>query len=427
LTLTNRSSRTHMTQSGADGGLDSSPVAATPKPVPGACVAIVTDGMWRKSLSAIRALGKAGFHVHVLGDSWITVGFWSRFAGQRVLAPDAKQNAAGFGRILSAHLESIAAAMPPGIKPVLLPMEEDSLRYLVKEREALRFHTDFLAPEPDALAVCLDKGATMALAARLGIPHPRTDVAESATALLQITADFAGSEFVVKPLRGSGSRGVRYNPSFDAKTVEAYWQSYGPALVQERIASEGDAIGVSLLFGADGACLAHFCHKRLQQYPNSGGPSTDRIGINNPLLLNQSLTLLRALKWAGVAMVEWKIDPRDATAKLMEINPRFWGSLELAIRSGVNFPVLYAQAAAGQPTMYAQPLEAVRCRWLVPGDILRWITARASAREPLSTFLNGLPHQAEEWDRQDISGMLACVICQGIAVLQPKYWKFLSR
>ncbi len=416
-----------MTQSSADGGRDLLPITATPSGAPSARVAIVTDGMWRKSLSAIRALGKAGFRVHVLGDSWITVGFWSRFTEQRVLAPDAKENAAGFGRALSAHLESVAALMPTGIKPVLLPMEEDSLRYVVQEREALRIHADFLAPEPDALAVCLDKGATMALAARLGIPHPRTEVAESATALLEITADFAGSEFVVKPLRGSGSRGVRYNPSFDPETAEAYWKGYGPALVQDRIAAEGDAIGVSLLFGADGACLAHFCHKRLQQYPNSGGPSTDRVGINDPDLLEKSLTLMRALKWKGIAMVEWKIDPRDATAKLMEINPRFWGSLELAVRSGVNFPVLYAQAAAGQPTTYAHPLKAVRCRWLVPGDILRWITARPIEREPLSIFLRGLPREAEEWDPQDLRGALACVVCQGMAVLQPKYWKFLSR
>ena len=416
-----------MTQSSADGGQDQSPRAAILNAAPGACIAIVTDGMWRKSLSAIRALGKAGFRVHVLGDSWLTVGFWSHFTRQRVLAPDAKENATGFGKVLLAHLQSVAATVPAGARPVLLPMEEDSLRFVVNERETLRIYADFLVPDADALEVCLNKGATMALAARLGIAHPRTQIAQSAAELLELAADFARSEFVVKPLRGLGSHGVRYNPSFDTNTAQAYWQTYGPALVQDRIPAEGDAVGVSLLFGTDSSCLAHFCHKRLQQYPNSGGPSTDRIGIDDPDLLTKSLTLLRAMKWKGVAMVEWKIDPRDATAKLLEINPRFWGSLELAVRSGVNFPVLYAQAAAGQPMLYSQPLEGVRCRWLVPGDILRWITARPPAREPLATFLGGLPRQAEEWDPQDVAGALACIVCQGMAVLRPKYWKFLSR
>ncbi|MGA8234458.1 MAG: ATP-grasp domain-containing protein, partial [Candidatus Acidiferrales bacterium] len=352
-----------MTQSSADVAQDSLPIAATSNPLPGARVAILTDGMMRKCLSAIRALGKAGFRVHVLGDGWLTVGFWSHFTRKRVLVPEAKENAAGYGQVLLAHLQSVTATMPAGARPVLLPMEEDTLRYVVSEREALGVYADFLVPEPDALEVCLNKGATMALAARLGVPHPRTEIAETAADLLKIAGDFAGCEFVVKPLRGLGASGVRYNPSFDSKTAEAYWQSYGAALVQDRIPPEGDGIGVSLLFGADGACLAHFSHKRLQQYPNSGGPSTDRVGINDPELLEKSLTLMRALKWKGVAMVEWKVDPRDGTARLMEINPRFWGSLELAIRSGVNFPVLYAQAAAGQPTVRSQSADAVRCRW----------------------------------------------------------------
>ena len=136
---------------------------------------------------------------------------------------------------------------------------------------------------------------------------------------------------------------------------------------------------------------------------------------------------MRALNWKGIAMVEWKVDPRDGRPKLMEVNPRFWGSLELAVRSGVDFPVLYAQAAAGAtdnlfPTGRCRPLSLADS-----GDILRWITAKAPAREPLSKFLSGLPRQAEEWDTRDLSGLVACIVCQGSAVLQPKYWKFLSR
>ena len=390
-------------------------------------LAIVTDGMWRKSLSAVRALGKAGFRVHVLGDTWVTLGFWSRFTQRRVLVPDAREDAAGFGRALLTHLETAAMMLPTGIRPVLLPMEEDTLRYVAGHAEILRAHADFLMPDRDALEVCLNKAKTIALAKRLGVPHPRTEEAKSAEALAEIAAGFAGGEFVVKPLRGSGSRGIRYNPAFDVAAATAYWQTYGPALIQDRIPAEGDSIGVSLLIGADGGCLAHFCHKRLRQYPNSGGPSTDRIGVAGNALIEMSLTLLRALGWAGVAMVEWKVDPRDGQAKLMEINPRFWGSLELAVRSGVDFPVLYAHAAAGRPAPPPQPVEGVRCRWLLPGDILRWLAARSREREPLAVFLAGLPGQAEEWDIQDLPGTLACIVCQGLAVLKPKYMKFLSR
>ena len=39
-------------------------------------------------------------------------------------------------------------------------------------------------------------------------------------------------------------------------------------------------------------------------------------------------------------MVEFKLDARDGVAKLMEINGRFWGSLQLAVDAGVDFPAI---------------------------------------------------------------------------------------
>jgi predicted ATP-grasp superfamily ATP-dependent carboligase len=58
-----------------------------------------------------------------------------------------------------------------------------------------------------------------------------------------------------------------------------------------------------------------------------------------------AVSLLKELQWAGVADVEFMIDPRDGTPKLMEINPRFWSSLYLALECGVDFPWLLVQTA----------------------------------------------------------------------------------
>lgn len=390
-------------------------------------VAIVTDGMWRKSLSAIRSLGKSGFCVHVFGDTWLTVGFWSRYAHRRIIAPDAKDDIAGFGDALLQHLQELRAATPDAPKPVLMPMEDDSLRYVVANCEMLSAFADLIVPSPAAFANCIDKAATMALAARLRIPHPRTEGADSADSLIAAIRHMPG-EFIVKPAQGSGSRGVRYNPIFTAIEAESYLRAFGPALVQERVPSDGAAIGVSVLLGRDGACLAHFSHKRLREFPNSGGPSTDRIGIADHGLLKTSLQLLEELQWQGVAMVEWKINPRTDTPMLMEVNPRFWGSLELAVRSGVDFPVLYARAAAGRAKAGPPPVLGRRCRWLIPGDLLRWLTADKAQRESFRKFCTGLPHAAEEWDSRDLPGFVACIVCQGLAVLLvPKYRKMLRR
>jgi predicted ATP-grasp superfamily ATP-dependent carboligase len=87
-----------------------------------------------------------------------------------------------------------------------------------------------------------------------------------------------------------------------------------------------------------------------------------------------AFTLLKALDWFGVAMVEFKLDPRDNTPKLMELNPRFWGSLALAIEAGVNFPYLLLRMARGENIKPVEHYQiGKKCRWLLPGDILNFI------------------------------------------------------
>ena len=51
--------------------------------------------------------------------------------------------------------------------------------------------------------------------------------------------------------------------------------------------------------------------------------------------------ILDALKWHGVAMVEFKKEILTNKLYLMEINPKFWGSHDLAISSGINFAKEY--------------------------------------------------------------------------------------
>jgi predicted ATP-grasp superfamily ATP-dependent carboligase len=77
-------------------------------------------------------------------------------------------------------------------------------------------------------------------------------------------------------------------------------------------------------------------HRRIREYPITGGASTAAESFYDPALRDLRLTLLRALNWHGVAMVEFKKDQRDGTHKL--INAKFWGSLDLAIAAGVDFP-----------------------------------------------------------------------------------------
>ena len=150
---------------------------------------------------------------------------------------------------------------------------------------------------------------------------------------------------------------------------------YPLPLIQESIPRKGEAFGVSALFNKDSKLRAVFVHKRLREYPVTGGPSTLRESVKNPKVQELGLKLLKALDWVGVAMVEFKVDPRDGEPKLMEINPRFWGSLQLAILSGVDFPYLiYRMAKEGDVKPILDYKIGVRCRWMFPGDFIHFLS-----------------------------------------------------
>ena len=382
---------------------------------------IVTDGLWRKSLSAIRSLGKAGYEVTVMGESWFTTGFWSRFANGRVCAPTAARDVHAFGQTLLALLKQ-----KPG--SVILPMEDASLLWISENRERVAENGRFLIPPPESLKIALDKARTLQIAQELNLPCPRSWEPENAQEFARRALELDPGSFITKPRVGSGSTGVSYGEKRTVEEWEAHWLQMGPMLIQERIPTEGRGQGVSLLMDQDGECVAAFAHERLQQYPNSGGPSTDRHGILAPALIESSVRLLKRLQWRGIAMVEWKVDPRDGVAKLMEINPRFWGSLELAVRSGVDFPALYVRAALGEKLPKAASYSAnVRCRWMMPGEILRYLSQPRERRESLLSFLKGLPGMAEEWDWRDLRGGFSALICTAVLALNPRYWKYLRR
>jgi predicted ATP-grasp superfamily ATP-dependent carboligase len=141
-----------------------------------------------------------------------------------------------------------------------------------------------------------------------------------------------------------------------------------PSLIQRRVLGEGQ--GVFVLMN-EGMPLAMFAHRRLREKPPSGGVSVLRESISlDKTLVDPALRLLQHVRWHGVAMVEFKVDQVTKTPILMEINGRFWGSLQLAIDAGMNFPWLLLQMATGQAI--GLPDNSYRCgiksRWLL-GDL----------------------------------------------------------
>jgi predicted ATP-grasp superfamily ATP-dependent carboligase len=138
-------------------------------------------------------------------------------------------------------------------------------------------------------------------------------------------------------------------------------------LIQQRIAGPG--IGLFALFD-HGELLTAFAHRRLREKPPSGGVSVlCQSVVVDPRLRDEAVRLLGPLGWHGVAMLEYKQDAATGRCFLVEVNGRFWGSLQLAVDAGVDFPYLSYQLAQGRrPEVPRTYRVGVSNRWLL-GDL----------------------------------------------------------
>lgn len=332
---------------------------------------LVTDGEQRAALAIVRSLGAAGALPVVCSSTGASLSGASRFAVAELRTPNSLVQPEAFAGAVQEALRDHAI-------DCLLPVTESSLRVVLGSRHA---YDGVLLPFPshDTFAAASDKRHVMELAVRLGTPVPRQIVLREQDAAGLAPADPDGAArfpLVLKPsvsvaegVDGSVKLSVVHvanQVELERAVAELPAEAF-PLLAQERITGPG--IGIFLLRW-NGRILARFAHRRLREKPPAGGVSVYRESIVPPPdALAHAEALLDALDWQGVAMVEFKCDDRTGTPYLMEINGRFWGSLQLAIDAGVDFPRLLVEAALGRaPDRPVEGRPGVRLRWLL-GDL----------------------------------------------------------
>jgi len=330
---------------------------------------LVTDAGLRNTVAAIRSLGKKGIQVVGGEDSIFAMGFFSKYCKKRVIYPSPKNNSGQWLKFMLRELSQDEYDM-------LLPMDDDTVMLVAKNKELLSRYTKIPVPDYDTLMKAKNKAETYEYATKNNIPCPKTYFISSLDDVRRLGREI---EFpvVIKPKDSSGSRGIVYVKNSEALYPEylKVHQKYQFPLIQEYIPPGGTAYGVFALLNKNSEVRAIFAHKRIREFPISGGPSTLRKSVWRPDLVEMGLKLLKSMGWYGVAMVEFKEDPRDGIPKLMEVNPRFWGSLELSIFSGVDFPyLLYRMVMDGDVGSVTSYKVGVKCRWLLPGDILHFLT-----------------------------------------------------
>lgn len=329
---------------------------------------LILDGMWNKSLSAVRSFGKKGFHVTAGEKTRFAAALFSRYCHKRFIYPSPLSQQEKF-------IECLDNELMKGNYDAVFPMELSTQLLLTSNRE--RFSKYCLIPFADSEKTMQiqDKAFLMKYALNNGFEIPRTYFIENPEQLYEMAAEI-GVPSIIKPRISSGSRGIVYATT--KNELISSWlkvhRTYPFPIIQECIPSEGDTYGVGLLLNSESDVRASFVYRRIRSYPVSGGPSTLRESVKRDDVKAIACSLLKSLKWTGIAHVEFKIDPRDGRPKLLEINPRFWGSLELAIESGIDFPYLLYEMAVNNDIEPVTAYKAgVKLRWLIPGDLMHFL------------------------------------------------------
>jgi predicted ATP-grasp superfamily ATP-dependent carboligase len=329
----------------------------------------VTDGDERPALAATRSLGRRGCTVVVGAERAATLAGASRYCARRVVYPSPHRDPDGFREFVLAFLTRERI-------DVVLPVTDVTTRLVAADQEAIRARAALAVAPIDAFEAVTDKARLFEQAAALGVPTPATVTIANASELPRVRSAVRYPA-VVKPFRsripaagGWIGTTVHYaETSADLERIYArheYLACY-PSLIQTRVIGPG--VGLFALFDR-GRLLTAFAHRRLREKPPSGGVSVLRESVDaDPVLVDCANRLLAPLGWHGVAMVEFKRDRQTGQPFLMEVNGRFWGSLQLAIDAGVDFPLLACQLALGGPVDLPSAYRVgVRSRWLL-GDL----------------------------------------------------------
>ncbi len=319
---------------------------------------LLTDGSYKQTLSAIQHLPK-DYHISVLteGRRVQTPSFYSRYCNHVIVVPPCTTQ--------EERLSSLLLCLKEGNYDILIPVGFKYSDVVSQYSAEIKKYVQVLAPEYSDFIIASHKDQTMDLARSIGVPIPATMKIVCGEDLTHLT-DYPQ---VMKSSTGTGGF-ISYNYSQDE--LASVYKTLSPeekthVICQEYISGFGCGY-----FGVynNGVELAYYMHKRLKEYPISGGPSVAAESYYDERLLAYGRALCTRLHWTGPIMCEFKYDEKHDDYKLIEINPKLWGSLSLTLNAGVNIPLYIIQCLSGMPVSFNNHYRFIQYHWLLNGELL---------------------------------------------------------
>ena len=318
----------------------------------------MTDGETRSIVGACRGLATAGFRVGAVAATSPAAAHWSRSCHDALRLPHPLEDPEAF-------VAGIERAVSRDEHGALIPGSDGSLMTISSARERLEPHVRMGLPPHDAVVASLNKLALAEAAVKAGLAAPETAVCSTVEDALS-AAGRMGFPVALKPasslieVAGIQKR-VGSVMVDDAQRLAALAPTYGvPCLIERAVL--GKLVSFAGVF-ADGRLLATAVSRYLRTWhPEGGNVCFSETIAPDPALAEQVVALLGGLRWQGIFELELMERP-DGRLTALDLNPRFYGSVALAIAAGANVPAIWCEWLLGRDPTPSTARAGVRYRW----------------------------------------------------------------
>ncbi len=342
---------------------------------------LVLDGRSLASLAIARSLGSKGLEIHC-GDSFKSnLTSYSKYVKKQFIYPDPKNDKNEF-------VEWVLNTVKENDYDLVLPVRDDTTLLLAKYQEEISEYTNLYLSDFNTVKKLNDKAETVKVAQKNDIPTPRTWFPEE-TPVEEIKEEIK-YPILIRPRTGSGSRGIKYvkEPRGFDDAYDSVSQNFGMPMVQEFVEQE-EYMTTCLLLDDDQKSIGEFSYRRTKEFPVSGGPTVVGISTEETTAKSSAKKLLEKVSWKGPAEVEFVVD-ETGIPKILEVNPRFWMPLQLAIKSGVDFPYLIYRLSQDEEIESVNTYETgIKYRWVLPNEFLWFLNSQdkiSGIKELLQNF-----------------------------------------
>lgn len=319
---------------------------------------LLVDGGDRQTIAMARALKKLGYKVTTLNDSKLDIGYVSHY-------PDKKIIVSGIRESITIRTKAMKKCIMTGRFDVVITTSDDTAEALSLMKDECKGKTQIAVVDPSLFYMAYDKNKTMKVCMDNGIPCPVTLL--GIESIEDVPFDKIIYPVVVKPCMSYGAIG--YHRVDSEKELIAHCKTLGSNLkhyvIQEYIPQTDIQYECAMFIDENNQVKASCVFSKNRWFPVNGGSSTCNVTVNRPDIVKSCTQLLQAINWRGAADIDLIQDPRDGTAKIMEINPRVSGSVKVVLNAGVNIAEQIVQLALGKKvTDYTAYKKDVRMRCL---------------------------------------------------------------